>query len=76
MESPRTYTFRIILLIALFACGFALGKGVITRKDQNVPSQKELSSVPRQRFQAIEKALKEGKTEYEFEIGYTPVLNK
>jgi len=41
-----------------------------------VPSQKELSSVPRQRFQAIEKALKEGKTEYEFEIGYTPVLNK
>ncbi len=76
MESPRSYTFRIILLVALFACGFALGKGVIARKDQDATSKKELSSVPRKRFQAIEKALKEGKTEYEFEIGYTPVLNK
>ncbi|MDP8229800.1 MAG: hypothetical protein P9L93_01705 [Candidatus Gorgyraea atricola] len=76
MESSRPYTFRIILLIALFACGFALGKGVIARKDHDEASKKKLSSIPRQRFQAIEKALKEGKTEYEFEVGYTPALNK
>lgn len=76
MESPRSYTFRIILLIVIFACGFALGKGVVARRDHDAASKKELSSVPRQRFQAIEKALKEGKTEYEFEVGYTPVLNK
>ena len=73
MESTRTYTFRrIIILLLIFISGFAGGRFINGYDRSNVNAE---SIITKKRFDAIRKAVKQGKTEYEFEIGYTPVLN-
>lgn len=75
MESTRTHTFRIILLLAVFACGFVSGKTFMAHKNKD-RGQKQAYPIQRQRIMAINKAVAEGKDSYEFEVGYNPILNK
>lgn len=81
MEGSRTYTFSLILALC-FLLGAGIGMLITQRMHQK--SIKELSlltqtyntnAIMGKRMRAINQALKEGKTEYEFETSFVPPLS-
>lgn len=85
MAGARAYPFSLIA--GLLALSFLLGLGVgtlITHRMYQKTAMQELSALLQaqgantimdKRMQAIKQALKEGKTEYQFEVEYAPPLS-
>jgi hypothetical protein len=79
MARPRTHTFSIVTLgVAMLALGFGMGlfvTGFLRAKRKSHPDVGAGSTVMSKRMTAIKKAIKEGRSDYEFEIGgFQPVL--
>jgi hypothetical protein len=83
MDSARAYTFRVIAVSAVvlgvgFAAGF-YGAGMFARAGKAGVPQKRIAAntIMTRRMAAINGALKNGKTEYEFNfVSPIPILGK
>jgi len=75
MEGSRPYTFRIILLLGIFMFGFILARAIVLSKNNRLENRR-FDSIQGKRFLSIKKAMEEGKREYEFEVGYNPIIDK
>lgn len=85
MEGSRTYSFSLIIGFLLLSFFFGLGGGLFIGRHlylkAKLPGAGVLSAshcadqVMFRRMQAIRCALKEGRSEYEFETGFNPPLS-
>ena len=79
MDSPRAHTPALIFLgLAVLALGFCLGSlitGFLLAKRNRAADFEAGSTVMSKRMSAIKKAVREGRSDYEFEVsGFQPVL--
>jgi hypothetical protein len=83
MDSARAYTFRVIAVSAVvlsagFVAGF-YGAGMFARAEKNGKAQSRIvaNTIMTKRMAAIDAALKNGTTEYDFNfVSPSPILGK
>jgi len=55
--------------------GFILARAIVLSKNNRLENRR-FDSIQGKRFLSIKKAMEEGKREYEFEVGYNPIIDK
>ncbi len=82
MAGPRSYTLRIAL-ISLACLLFGLGAGFGLARKFHPPCDKKAeisevgsTSIMSRRMRAIRHALRAGRRDYEFSVGFHPILTK
>ena len=79
MDRSRTHTLSIIFsALVILAFGFCLGSlatGFLLAKRNSHPNIEAASTIMSKRMSAIKKAIREDRSDYEFQIsGFQPVL--
>ena len=55
--------------------GFILARVIVLSKNNRIENRR-FDSIQGKRFLSIKKAMEEGRREYEFEVGYNPIIDK